>query len=237
MIQDLTPYRQCFSVLSFSLSTTIPSRTGVNLQTMNINPKCSQHTSDMNVRISHPPDLRSFEKGLVRVVEDGGETVKEVDNLSTADFIKASNNTDDASVDLAKLVNIALKTHTHTATLLFTVEHDDSNITLVCDDDQPFFVFCSGWSSLCPLLTKAKYNLSCKVLSVGDICMMLRIRKYKDTINTSPECSLSSIMSGVVTITSSDAVINVDDDEGDIIIDDVNNQPTDLSMKNRSHLI
>ena len=45
----------------------------------------------------------------MRVVRDGVGTVKKVDNLSTDDFIKASNSTDNASVDLAKLVNIVIE--------------------------------------------------------------------------------------------------------------------------------
>ena len=137
---------------------------------------------------------------MVPGVEFGGEKVKKVEDLSTDDFIKASKSTDDAFADLAKLVNIVITRNS--AKLVFTIGQDDTKVTLVCDDDQPFFVFCAGWSSLSPLLTKAKYNLSSNVLSVGDICMVLRIRR---------------------------GVHNVDDARADN--DNDNDQPTDLTIK------
>jgi hypothetical protein len=164
----------------------------------------------------HPADMNSFVRGLVTVrgPGGGGESWKMVHDLSTEDFIKASNNTSDCFADLAKLVQIIAEKETKSAKLIFTIGHDDTNVTFVCDDDYLFFVFCSGWSSLSPLLTTVKYSLSCEVLSVGDICLVTRerkeiIRRNKDI------CNKWKV-----------DVENVDDDtEYD------NDQPTDLSIK------
>jgi hypothetical protein len=78
-----------------------------------------------------------------------------VQDLSTEDFLKASNNTSDYFADLATLVQIIVEKETKSAKLTFTIVHDNINVTFVCDDDHLFFVFCSGWSSLSPLLTES----------------------------------------------------------------------------------
>ena len=150
-----------------------------------------------------PADMDSFVRGLVRGPRGGGESWKVIQDLSTEDFIKASNNSSEYFADLAKLVQIISEKETESVKLIFAIGHDDTNITFVCDDDYPFFVFCSGWSSLSPLLTKVKYSLSCKVLSVGDICLVTRERKE----------DICSKM-----------IVDVDDDDDD-------DQPTDLSIK------
>ena len=164
----------------------------------------------------HPADMDSFVRGLVTVrgPGGGGESWKVVHDLSTEDFIKASNNTSDYFADLAKLVQITVEKETKSAKLIFTIGHDDTNVTFVCDDDHPFFVFCSGWSSLSPLLTKVKYSLSCKVLSVGDICLVTRERKAILRRNE----DICSKM-----------IVDVEDVDDDTDYD--NDQPTDLSIK------
>ena len=112
---------------------------------------------------------------------------------------------------LATLVQVIVEKETKSAKLIFTIGHDDTNVSFVCDDDHPFFVFCSGWSSLSPLLTKVKYSLSCKVLSVGDICLVTRERK--DIIRRNEDIC-------------SKMIVDVDDDT-----DYDNDQPKDLSIK------
>ena len=160
-----------------------------------------------------PADMDCFVRGLVTVrgPGGGGESWKVVHDLSTEDFIKASNNSRDYFADLATLVQVIVEKETKSAKLIFTIGHDDTNVTFVCDDDYPFFVFCSGWSSLSPLLTKVKYSLSCKVLSVGDICLVTRERK--DIIRRNEDIC-------------SKMIVDVDDDT-----DYDNDQPKDLSIK------
>ena len=121
------------------------------------------------------PELTSFLPGLVR--GPGIHPCKKIQDLTTEDFIKASKSSDDLCIDLATLVTILAEKEGDLSKLVFRI--DDTNVTLVCNDDHPFFVFCSGWSSLSPLLTKVKYSLSCKLLSMGDICLMVRERKKR----------------------------------------------------------
>ena len=160
--------------------------------------------------------MNSFVRGLVTVRGPGvgGKSWKVVQDLSTEDFIKTSNQSSDYFADLAKLVQIIVEKETKSYKLIFTIGHDDTNVTFACDDDYPFFVFCSGWSSLSPLLTKVKYSLSCKVLSVGDICLVTRERK--DSIRRNEDIY-------------SKMIIDIDDEDDDT--DYADNQPTDLSIK------
>ena len=131
-------------------------------------------------------DMKSFLNGFVK---DPGakQGCKSIQNLATDDFIKASNYSDEFYTDLAKLVDIVSDKERKCTKLIFQME-DNENATLVCDDDHPFFVFCSGWSSLSPLLTKVKYNVSCRLLSVGDICLVLRERKKRKREDDEETC-------------------------------------------------
>ena len=83
-------------------------------------------------------------------------------------------------IDLARLVKIEAEKDS-TTKIVFSIGKEDTDVTLVCDDDQPFFVFCSGWASFSPSLTKDRYSLSCKLLSVGDICLVLRAKEGKES--------------------------------------------------------
>ena len=131
-------------------------------------------------------DMKSFLTGFVK--DPGAKHgCKSIQNLATDDFIKASNYSDEFYTDLAKLVKIVSEKERKCTKLIFQIEGHE-NITLVCDDDHPFFVFCSGWSSLSPLLTKVKYNVSCRLLSVGDICLVLRERKKRKRPDDEDDC-------------------------------------------------
>ena len=164
-----------------------------------------------------PADMKSFEAGIVGgVVGVGEQGWKKVQDLATDDFIKASNSSDACYADLATLVQIINEKEENSAKLIFKIGHDDINVTFVCDDGHPFFVFCSGWASLSPLLTKVKYSLSCKVLTVGDICLVLRDRRKRKRPNTNKKDN--SLCREII-------VDLVDDEENE-------NQPIDLS-KNR----
>ena len=143
---------------------------------------------------------------------------KSIQSLATEDFIKASNCSDEFYIDLPKLVKIVNEKERKCTKLIFQMDGIE-NVTLVCDDEHPFFVFCSGWSSLSPLLTKVKYNVSCRLLSVGDICLVLRNRKKRKRADDEDTCG--EIREDLV------ARDNVDSTEVD------NNQPIDLSKKQK----
>ena len=159
----------------------------------------------------YPADMSSY-SGVVKVPGGGEEALRMVQNLSTEDFIKASNTDDNLCVDLARLVKIVNEKESNLATLVFAIGKEDTDVTLVCDDGQPFFVFCSGWSSLSPSFTKDRYSLSCKVLSVGDICLVLRARKGKER---------------------SEAVNRDLDTASEMVVDD-DELPIDLTVKNNA---
>ena len=45
--------------------------------------------------------------------------------------------------------------------------------------EHPFYVFGQGWSSVCPKDTLARYQLPCKELKLGDLCISLTHRDAK----------------------------------------------------------
>ena len=49
--------------------------------------------------------------------------------------------------------------------------------------EHPFYVFGQGWSSVSPKGTMARYQLSCKELKLGDLCISLT---HRDSKLTSP---------------------------------------------------
>ena len=162
-------------------------------------------------------DMKSFLAGFVK--DPGAQNgCKSIQSLATDDFIKASNYSDEFYTDLAKLVKILSEKERKCTKLIFQMDGIE-NVTLVCDDDHPFFVFCSGWSSLSPLLTKVKYNVSCRLLSVGDICLVLRNRKKRKRADDEDTCG--EIREDLV----------ARDDVDSTGVD--NNQPIDLSKKQK----
>ena len=49
--------------------------------------------------------------------------------------------------------------------------------------EHPFYVFGQGWSSVSPKGTMARYQLSCKDLNLGDLCISLT---HRDSKSVSP---------------------------------------------------
>ena len=49
--------------------------------------------------------------------------------------------------------------------------------------EHPFYVFGQGWSSVSPKGTMVRYQLSCKELKLGDICISLT---HRDSKSSSP---------------------------------------------------
>ena len=182
-------------------------------------------TKSEDFQVTSWPGMDSFKNdALVRVA---AAEVKKVEDIVTADFIKASIDSDDKSIVLTELKNIEVVSETNTANLTLILE--DTNVTLVCQDDQPFFTFCAGWSSLFPPLTMAKYGLSCKVLSMGDNIMVLRNkhgRKRRHEIRTSIRRDFKKTGKTVTQVRKDCNETSEDDDE----------QPIDLSIKRQIKL-
>lgn len=107
----------------------------------------------------------------VRVLD---ETVKDIEDIETFDFIKASRKCKDKFIILKEIQNIEMiDANTVKLTLECGVEEEAS---LICRIEQPFFIFCAGWASLVPFMTKDKYGISCKILSEGDIIIGARTK-------------------------------------------------------------
>eukprot|EP00092_Neocalanus_flemingeri_P037448 GFUD01040779.1.p1 GENE.GFUD01040779.1~~GFUD01040779.1.p1 ORF type:complete len:258 (+),score=75.83 GFUD01040779.1:45-818(+) len=237
------PSRQDCSSVIFSLVTSRPSSSPATFLTDSVRIRTSWKEKPRQSRLRYSlydglkncklPDMESFKNDTV--VRVAGEEVKRVEDILTDDFIRASNNSHDTSVDMAELRHITRVHETNTAGLRFI--HGDTDVTLVCQLDQPFYRFCTGWSSLFPLLTKAKYGLTCKTLSIGDICMVLRPRqrRRKKEIETSYPSSRARItqLNKNCSIVKKDrkySYVTYEDDEEDMTYED-DEQPTDLTIK------
>jgi len=57
--------------------------------------------------------------------------------------------------------------------MIFTVPLVFLQVILNCPVEHPFFVYGQGWTSSQPQQSQTKYNLTCKHLKVGDVCIFL----------------------------------------------------------------
>lgn len=125
-----------------------------------------------------------FSLGSMIQLSDG--RVKRIEDMRTEDFVIDSSS---SSMGLAaagvtssqqlvlvssRVVHIRLNHDTCTAVLGFVVDNNlHSPVSVEAQLDQPFFVHGSGWSSCDPARTHSRYHLTCRQLSVGDICISL----------------------------------------------------------------
>ena len=131
-----------------------------------------------NMQILHLPRLDMFLNDDLVMVESG--EVKKVEDVDTADFIKASFENDVYCVALGEVIDIEILSANHEARIIVKQANEEDGV-LVCPWDKPFFVVCRGWASLFPLLTKQNYGLACKMLSKGDN-IMVAISKKKSIL-------------------------------------------------------
>ena len=156
---------------------------------------------------------RFREEDLVRVRE---EEAKKVEDITTSDFITASIDSDEHSMALGEIKDIAIVNDDTARVTVKQANTEDALLT--CQVDQPFFIFCAGWASLFPLLTSNKYGISCKVLSRGDIIMVARdklMRERRQDLNTTKKKTETQMRKG------SNEFFKDDDEE----------QPSDLRVK------
>ena len=219
------PTRQSSSLVTFSLVTSQASSSPVTSPTWRVSSRTSWRETvsqpALSQNIFRLPRIGRFRKDdLVRVRE---EEAKKVEDITTSDFITASIDSDSHSMALGEIWDIAIVNDNTARVTVKQANTEDALLT--CQVDQPFFIFCAGWASLFPLLTRNKYGLSCKVLSRGDIIMVARDKQKGDRrqdLNT-------PMVSSWATKDKTETQIRKDSNE--LSEEDDEEQPTDLSVK------
>lgn len=223
------PTMQCSSLVTFSLVTSRASSSPVTSLTWRVSSRTSWRETvsqpALSQNIFRLPRIGRFRKDdLVRLRE---EEAKKVEDITTSDFITASIDSDEHSMALGEIKDIAIVNDNTARVTVKQANTEDALLT--CQVDQPFFIFCAGWASLFPLLTSNKYGLSCKVLSRGDIIMVARDklmrRKRRQNLNT-------TIVAPFITKDKTETQIRRDSNE--LSEEDDEEQPTDLSVKRRT---
>ena len=176
IMSTLPPTKQECPLMTWSLiinsSCTLPSTT---LLTSKVTTRTSwEEKNTRNMQLLHLPRLDMFlNDDLVMV---GSGEVKKMEDVNTADFIKASFENNVYCVALGEVIDIEILIANHDAKIIVKQAKQEDGL-LVCPVDKPFFVFCKGWASLFPLLTKQNYGLACKMLSKGDTIMVAITKK------------------------------------------------------------
>ena len=212
----LPPTKQYCPLLTFSWVISRASSLPVTFLTDMVSTRASwEETSRQSV--CKLPRLGGFRNDeLVRV---GEEDIKKVEDIVTTDFIKASIDNDKESIVLLEIESIGIVSE-NTAKL--TLKQDnEADATLVCGVDQPFFIFGAGWASLFPLMTKNKYGISCRILSMGDTIMVARNKLRRQEMKTYPAFIHAK----------DNKVTGAKSDDHETYKEGDNEQPTDLSIK------
>ena len=123
------------------------------------------------------PRLTRFRQDhLVKVIAGDNKNVEEI---TTSDFIRASVDSPGYSIAIGEIKEIELM---NAATAKLKVKQaNEEEVLMICSVDNPFFVFCSGWASLFPDLTKIMFGLTCKMLSPGDNIMVAKNKQLTQT--------------------------------------------------------
>ncbi|XP_054724050.1 uncharacterized protein LOC129234161 [Uloborus diversus] len=114
---------------------------------------------------------QSFMKGAI--IQLANNQFKEVENMTTEDFIECGLLSPTLRIDSSTVVNIEKTPSTGSAKLGFHVGQDNIPITVEAPLEHPFFVYKQGWSSCSPERSSQRYGLNCHKLKVGDVCISL----------------------------------------------------------------
>ena len=176
----LPPTKQECSLMTWSLIINSPSTLPSTLLTSKVRTRTSwEEEKTRNKHFLQLPKSDMFlNDDLVTV---GSEEVKKVEDVDTADFIKASFENAGYCVALGEVIDIEIMIDNPGAKIIVKQDKQEDGV-LVCPVDKPFFVFCRGWASLFPLLTRHNYGLACKMLSKGDIIMVAITKKKSISI-------------------------------------------------------
>uniref|UniRef100_T1J561 AXH domain-containing protein n=1 Tax=Strigamia maritima TaxID=126957 RepID=T1J561_STRMM len=115
-----------------------------------------------------------FVKGSIIQLANG--ELKSVEELRTEDFVQSADMSSDLKIDSSTVVRIEENAAANTSILGFSVGEQRVQVTVEAALEHPFFVFGQGWSSCLPDRTQQRYNLQCKKLQVGDVCISLTHR-------------------------------------------------------------
>jgi hypothetical protein len=212
----LPPMKQYSPLLTFSWVISGASSLPVTFLTDMVTTRASGEEAGRH-SVCKSPRLGGFRNDeLVRV---GEEDIKKVEDIVTTDFIKASIDNNKESTVLMKIKGIVIVSD-DTAKLILKQDNEE-DATLVCGVDQPFFIFGVGWASLFPLMTKHKYGISCRIISMGDTIMVARNKPRRQEMKTNP----AFIHANEYKVTEVQSNDHETYKEGD------NEQPTDLSIK------
>ena len=217
------PFKKNCSLVTFSwvMSSATPPTATLLTNRVNMRSSWEEARTDYSPgqNIYQVPRLTRFRQDhLVKVI--AGD-VKNVEDITTSDFIRASVDNPGYSIDICEIKDIEI-INADTAKLRVK-QANEEEATMVCPVDKPLFVFCSGWASLFPDLTKTIFGLTCKVLSRGDIIMVAKNRQLVQTsrASNSPEKDNHNIQRQAIEEKYKD-----DDDEDE--------QPKDFSFKSHA---
>ncbi|XP_023224386.1 ataxin-1-like isoform X1 [Centruroides sculpturatus] len=137
-----------------------------------------QNTSPSNPQLQYPV---YFMKGSIIQLASG--QLKQVENLSTDDFLQSAEVSADLRIDSSTVIKIEKAQTSDSVSLSFSVGHNEVQVTVEAPVEHPFFVFNQGWSSCDPERSGQRYGLSCHKLSVGDVCISLTHRDAATTLS------------------------------------------------------
>ncbi|KAM7542166.1 hypothetical protein Aperf_G00000005127 [Anoplocephala perfoliata] len=147
--------------------------------------------SSKNLSISKKSTSSLFRRGTCVKLADG--RVQKVEGLRAADFVRAAESSGAESLlqwvevdriskeyptmnsqrevaNIRFLLNIykPREVSTYPVPLMPPITFD-----YICNREQPFFVKFHGWSSCDPQNTHTRFGLTCRPLSVGDLCLVM----------------------------------------------------------------
>ncbi|KAI2798839.1 Ataxin 1 [Blomia tropicalis] len=136
----------------------------------------------------------------------GNGLLKNVEELSTEDFIESASANGKFKVELSEIHSIQERSNRTMARISFMVGQTRVKVSLDSPIEHPFFVFQKGWSSCSPSVTSKRYGLSCNRLVKGDIVVTLANKSPSPTPitgSTKSFCSQSLASSSSSLLSSS----------------------------------
>jgi len=169
-------------------------------------PAASSHQPRPSPQPGHPAH---FNRGSLIQLADG--SMKVVEELLTADFLQSAAASPDVRIDqstvvkLEPVVVVAPPTTTdntisnnsnnnHSVLITFSVGQARVQVRVEAALEHPFYVFHQGWASYSPELTYCRYQLQCRPLRVGDVCISLTHKVPPATTTTAAADSASLLM-------------------------------------------
>ncbi len=105
-----------------------------------------------------------------------------MEDLLTEDFLRSAEASADVRIDRSTVVRLDRRPPAASDTsgaasssvlLTFSVGRSCVQVRVEAALEHPFFVFGRGWASCAPELSRARYQLTCRPLEVGDVCISL----------------------------------------------------------------